>query len=602
MHPASDPMSMRHSHPNQGRTIQGFGRVLVLGSLVVLMAAGGLAWLYIKREQAEDRQAAENTLAAVADLKVAQLTRWRQERLGDGRQIYSTPYAVRRALDAMAQPGSATTRQMFTGWLDAVLASGSYHRALLLDDRLNVRLVHPESPVPALAEEVRATAARALRGREVALAELHRDSDDSHLHLSLIIPLVVRREGSQEAVPAAGLPPSPTDRSAGLLLLQIRAEAALFPMIQIWPTPSPTAETLLVRRDGEEVLFLSVPRHRTPANPALLRLPVSATNLPAALAVQGQAGAVAGVDYRGEPVVAVLRPVPDTAWFLVAKVDQSEIFARVRTDMAMTFAVIGLLCLVVLLALGVIWRQQALTASRRELEERRQMESAMREGEARYRSLFAANPQPMWVYDLDTLAFLEVNDAAVFHYGYAREEFLKMTLRDIRPADDVPLLLEELKRPSSNLSDSGLWRHHKKSGELMDVQIHSHTLDFNGRKARLVQVHTIPRKFSGKPRLTSCRRTKDNASGRFSTDAWRRGSPAPCWRTRTGIAMVTSLSWKRAPRPSSHRPECSSAFTAWIATLPSASTPRSICGNSPAPWNSPRSPSSSRMAPATSSS
>ncbi len=110
----------------------------------------------------------------------------------------------------------------------------------------------------------------------------------------------------------------------------------------------------------------------------------------------------------------------------------------------------------------------------------------LRESEQRYRLLFELNPQPMWVFDYETLRFLAVNDAAIRHYGYSRAEFLGMTLKDIRPPEDVPALLEDLAAPRAEFDDkSGPWRHRRKDGTLIDVEVSSHTLDFDGRTAGL---------------------------------------------------------------------------------------------------------------------
>lgn len=118
-------------------------------------------------------------------------------------------------------------------------------------------------------------------------------------------------------------------------------------------------------------------------------------------------------------------------------------------------------------------------------------EEALKASEKQYRLLFENNPQPMWIYDLETLAFLAVNEAAVRYYGYSREEFLAMTLKDIRPPDDVPRLLETVAQLTSGLSHSGVWRHLKKDGSSIDVEIISHGLIFDGRQARFVMVRDL---------------------------------------------------------------------------------------------------------------
>jgi len=122
------------------------------------------------------------------------------------------------------------------------------------------------------------------------------------------------------------------------------------------------------------------------------------------------------------------------------------------------------------------------------LEKRR---AALQESEERYRLLFENNPHPMWVYDLETLSFLAVNEAAVSHYGYSKEEFLAMTLKDIRPPEDVPALLDNIASVTSGIDNAGVWRHMKKDGTVIDVEIISHTLTFAGREAELVLANDV---------------------------------------------------------------------------------------------------------------
>ncbi|HEX5773113.1 MAG TPA: ATP-binding protein [Geomobilimonas sp.] len=125
-----------------------------------------------------------------------------------------------------------------------------------------------------------------------------------------------------------------------------------------------------------------------------------------------------------------------------------------------------------------------------ELERKKRVDE-LRAAEVRYRILFESNPHPMWVYDLETLAFLATNDAAVTHYGYSREEFLAMTIKDIRPPEDLPRLIDNIAHVTEGLDDAGIWQHRKKDGTLIDVEITSHTLTFDGRQAEVVLANDV---------------------------------------------------------------------------------------------------------------
>ena len=111
---------------------------------------------------------------------------------------------------------------------------------------------------------------------------------------------------------------------------------------------------------------------------------------------------------------------------------------------------------------------------------------ATQESEERHRKLFENNPHPTWVYDRETLRFLAVNSAAVRKYGYSAEEFLAMTIRDIRPPEELPPLLSDLGFLSDNDEKKGVWIHRLKDGTLIDVEITSFALNFGGRPADLV--------------------------------------------------------------------------------------------------------------------
>jgi PAS domain S-box-containing protein len=132
---------------------------------------------------------------------------------------------------------------------------------------------------------------------------------------------------------------------------------------------------------------------------------------------------------------------------------------------------------------------------------RKRSEEELRDSEARYRLLFENNPNPMWVFDLETLAFLAVNQAAIAHYGYSREEFLSMTIADIRPPADTASLRQTISALTLGNNYAGVWKHLKKDGSLIDVEILTHTFSFAGKRANLVLANDITARLQAEQKI-----------------------------------------------------------------------------------------------------
>ena len=135
--------------------------------------------------------------------------------------------------------------------------------------------------------------------------------------------------------------------------------------------------------------------------------------------------------------------------------------------------------------------KRVFTAVVRDVTERQRAEVALQKQNEEYRILFESNPCPMYVCAEDTLEFLAVNEAAVKHYGYSREEFLSMTVLDICPAEDVPVLIAFVGTHPERNDEAGAWKHRKKDGSVIDVDVNWQKLDFAGRPAYMVMANDI---------------------------------------------------------------------------------------------------------------
>jgi len=150
----------------------------------------------------------------------------------------------------------------------------------------------------------------------------------------------------------------------------------------------------------------------------------------------------------------------------------------------------------------------------RDVTERKRFEEALRDSEERYRLLFESTPQPIWVYNEETLAFLAVNEAATRTYGYSRDEFLSMTINDIRPSEDIPTLM--IKNDPNDLVISSPWRHRTRTGATLYVEMSSHPVVFDGKNSKLVIVNDVTER-----KLLDEKQQRLHASLQQSAMEWR---------------------------------------------------------------------------------
>ncbi|MGB3222991.1 MAG: PAS domain S-box protein [Desulforhopalus sp.] len=294
--------------------------IKILMSLVLMTLLAGGIWFYHIQEQAIQQKVKED-LISIARLKVDQITRWRNDQLNYAVAIQSQSFLIENITRFLTNPNIDNTSDLRTRFHN--LAKQHSCTDILLVDPYGKILLDLSENI-AHKNDYKTVIYSALYTHKPELTDIQAESDGQPQHISVVAPILVGDEKAQKAI--------------GALVLVTDASEFLYPLIQFWPTPSQTAETYLVKLDGDHVLFLNDLRHQS-GTALSLRLPLNQTDNPAVMAIQGKRGFVLGKDYRGVEVASVILPIPGSPWFMVAKVDVTEAYSewRFRSVLILSF-------------------------------------------------------------------------------------------------------------------------------------------------------------------------------------------------------------------------------------------------------------------------
>ncbi|MGA2243082.1 MAG: PAS domain S-box protein [Verrucomicrobiota bacterium] len=386
--------------------------VLSFAILALGIVVGGT--VYYQHYQRQFRTEVERQLSAIAELKAGELAQYRKERLKDAGIFLNNDSFSVLVKRFLTNPEDVDAQRQIQEWAAKFVATGQYDHVRLLDAQGVTRLSSPVGlpQVTFVSQNIH----QILGSDQVTFRDLHLNENDHRAYLNIMVPIFEEQDVS---------------RPLGVFYLRIDPAKYLYPLIQRWPVPSETTEILLIRRDGNDALFLNELKFET--NTALnLRVSLENTNVPAVKAALGQEGIVEGVDYRGEPVLAALRAIPDSPWFLVAKVDTAEVYAPLRERLRLTILLVSLLLIGAGFGMGMFWRHQRV----RFYKEHYKMTKELRESEERLRSHTDNSPMAVIEWNAD-LIITRWTGTAEKMFGWSAEEAIG------KPIAELPKIYEE---------------------------------------------------------------------------------------------------------------------------------------------------------------
>jgi PAS domain S-box-containing protein len=380
--------------------------ILMLVAIILLLSC---VWYY-KSVQQRYLQDTTARLESIIQLTINRITDWRNVMLRETIMMMESPYYVKLAERWDGGPREEDIDEIMTR---SRVAQQSYYYsdALYVDVEGKIYLSLKENP-GSLSETTLSALNDAFKTGKAVITDLYIPAYNAKPHYDLIMPFF------------AGKGPSRVPNSA--FIFQYESSRVLDPIINFWPGYSSTAESLLLRREDDSVLFLNDARHKK--DTALsLKILLNQGSIESQ-AVQGISGVIEGKDYRGEDVIAIASPVPDTSWVLVVKIDKNEIFSgliREYIPVLLSFMfLVGLISLI----LGIFWQRNEKAHYRTLFE----METARRKSEERYRNALDGIMEGCQIIDFNW-RLIYLNAIALKHSGRTKEGLLGRTLMESYP-------------------------------------------------------------------------------------------------------------------------------------------------------------------------
>lgn len=309
-------------------------RIILVASVFGILI-GLFGYFYYQFEKHKAQADNYDKLKAIAQLKTNEIVQWRKERLSEAIFFSNNENIINNTVMLLAD--NSKSKEELIKELNHILSDNRYENIFVLSPNGSIVFTF-DSTLKSIDTSTLILSNKALKIDTVLFSDFYRCEIHSRVYLDLIAPIKDKNK-----------------RNIATLVFRINPNSYLFPLIQTWPTPSKTAETLIVKREKDSVLFINRLRH-SDSEPLTLRISLKSNITPAVRAALNQEGIFEGVDYRGKKVLTEIKKIPDTPWVMVAKIDLDEIYTDLKSK---AFLIIVLSIITMLLVIIIMtWLYQ----------------------------------------------------------------------------------------------------------------------------------------------------------------------------------------------------------------------------------------------------
>ena len=421
--------------------------ITLFAAFILIIAA----ILFYNQQKASIKSELFGELQGIADFKIIEMNYWLRERKSDAELFYSNSDFKNDIENYINSNESKSAKVVLNIWFKTLYDYHDYRNIFLLNTKGKV-VYNYKTEAVGISKKDSENALISLDRDSLNLADFSIDTSTNIIYLQYFIPLIKKNQNNKY-------------RKLGILVLRIDPNKTLYPTIKGWPFPTKTAESFLVKKEGNNILYLSKLKYVNNAE-VTYKLPLNKNEFASEKVIKGLRGFYLGNDYRNVQVLADLRKIHGTNWFLVTKIDIDELYKPIQ-KMGVRILV-GLLFIIftsVLLLLLILKNRQIKEQEQQLIEKNNKIKLQKR------LELLLKNANSIIIVTDKDKNIIDANDLAVRIYGYKKEEILQLSIYDLRADGSKENVDKDFEETDKNNGSIYLSMHKKKNGDTFPVEV-----------------------------------------------------------------------------------------------------------------------------------